>query len=80
MYKRQRELFIFRLKKEFSFFRKRNVNTCREYFRPRIQGGWDSEKGMYAVTLETICPDVDIRYTLDGSEQMCIRDRFCSSF
>ena len=25
-------------------------------------------KGMYAVTLETICPDVDIRYTLDGSE------------
>lgn len=23
---------------------------------------------MYAVTLETICPDVDIRYTLDGSE------------
>ena len=23
---------------------------------------------MYAVTLETICPDADIRYTLDGSE------------
>lgn len=65
---KNRELFISRLKKEFSFFRKRNVNTCREYFRPRIQGGWDSEKGMYAVTLETICPDVDIRYTLDGSE------------
>lgn len=40
---------------------------AREYFRPRIQGGWDSEKGMYAVTLETICPDADIRYTLDGS-------------
>ena len=58
---KNRELFISRLKKEFSFFRKRNVNTCREYFRPRIQGGWDSEKGMYAVTLETICPDVDIR-------------------
>ena len=65
---KNRELFISRLKKEFSFFRKRNVNTCREYFRPRIQGGWDSEKGMYAVTLETICPDADIRYTLDGSE------------
>ena len=65
---KNRELFISRLKKEFSFFRKRNVNTCREYFRPRIQGGWDGEKGMYAVTLETICPDVDIRYTLDGSE------------
>ena len=65
---KNRELFISHLKKEFSFFRKRNVNTCREYFRPRIQGGWDSEKGMYAVTLETICPDADIRYTLDGSE------------
>ena len=65
---KNRELFISHLKKEFSFFQKRNVNTCREYFRPRIQGGWDSEKGMYAVTLETICPDADIRYTLDGSE------------
>ena len=48
---KNRELFISRLKKEFSFFRKRNVNTCREYFRPRIQGGWDGEKGMYAVHL-----------------------------
>lgn len=65
---KNRELFIAHLKKEFSFFQKRNVNTCREYFRPRIQGGWDNEKGKYAVVLETICPDADIRYTLDGSE------------
>lgn len=62
------ERFITNLKKEFSFFQKRNVNTCREYFRPRIQSGWDKENGKYAITLETICPDADIRYTLDGSE------------
>lgn len=62
------ERFIANLKKEFSFFQKRNVNTCREYFRPRIRSGWDNENGKYAVRLETICPDADIRYTLDGSE------------
>lgn len=60
--------FIANLNKEFSFFEKRNVNACREYFRPRIQGKWNSEERKYLVTLETICPNVDIRYTLDGSE------------
>lgn len=65
---KNRERFIANLKKEFSFFQKRNVNTCREYFRPRIQSGWDNENGRFAITLETICPDTDIRYTLDGSE------------
>lgn len=65
---KNRELFISHLRKEFSFFQKRNVNACREYFRPRIQGSWDDEKGQYAVVLETICSDANIRYTLDGSE------------
>ena len=64
---KSRELFISRLKKEF-FFRKgmsiHAVNISDLVFR---EVGM-SEKGMYAVTLETICPDVDIRYTLDGSE------------
>ncbi|WP_300701370.1 family 20 glycosylhydrolase [Bacteroides sp.] len=65
---KDRERFIANLKKEFSFFQKRNVNTCREYFRPRIQSGWNNENGKFAITLETICPDADIRYTLDGAE------------
>lgn len=60
--------FLAHLKKEFTFFQKRGVNACREYFKPRIKSGWDEEKGKFAVALETICPDADIHYTLDGTE------------
>lgn len=73
---KNQELFLAHLKKEFSFFRKRNINTCREYFQPRIQGGWDNEKGKYAVVLETICPDAVIRYTLDGSEPTAESEKY----
>ncbi len=65
---KNREQFIAHLAKEFSFFRKRDVNACREYFRPRVKGYWDQEKQAYGVALQTICPDGVIRYTLDGSE------------
>ena len=60
--------FISNLEKEFSYFRKRDVNACREYFRPRIQGAWDNTVGKFLVSLETLCPKTKIYYTLDGSE------------
>ena len=59
--------FLRRLRKNFDWLDKQGVHACRNYYEVSYQGGWNHASASYEVTLQTLCPEGEIRYALNDS-------------
>lgn len=59
--------FAHRLDKEFKRLDYCGVNACRNFYEVNLNGAWNDSRQAYEVTLQTFCPDAEIRYAINDS-------------
>lgn len=61
------DAFARRLDKEFKRLDYCGVNACRNFYEVNLSGAWNDARRAYEVTLQTFCPDAEIRYAVNDS-------------